>query len=267
MARSKKNVPVEEAAVPVVETAEAAEEVVVETMTESDAVEVVEDEAEAVAVETAPASPAEPAPTEAQETAEVAEEAFASDPAPQEPTQAPESGDTGGAEAPAQEDAKPPEEADDGMIHLTLSLPKAMFDQSFGSIDRLRAAIAAKQTLIKQALATDSLEVVVDAEEDRVLFPWFSFEEKDGAEATDAYSKLVFALAKKAITQTRVSSEEKPVDDPRQAMRLYLINLGFIGDEYKNARAVLMRNFPIIGGRQSVKNTSFTFSMPEVYQH
>ena len=58
---------------------------------------------------------------------------------------------------------------------------------------------------------------------------------------------------------------EKPIDDPRQAMRLYLINLGFIGDEYKNARAVLMRNFPTAGGRQSVKNTSFTFSMPEVY--
>ena len=246
MARSKKNEPVEETQVSLMETAA---------------------EPEAVAAEVAPESPAEPAPTEAAETANAPEEALALAPAPQEPTEAPGNGDTGETEPQEQKKENSPEEADDGLVHLTLSLPKAMFDQSLGSIDRLRAAIASKQTLLKQALATDSLEVVVDAEEGRVLFPWFSFEEKDGAGTTDAYSRLVFALAKKAITQTRVSSEEKPIDDPRQAMRLYLINLGFIGDEYKNARAVLMRNFPTTGGRQSVKNTSFTFSMPEVYQH
>lgn len=251
MARSKKNEPVEETQVSLMETAEAAEEISAEVVLE------------APAEDPAASSVPENGPQEAVET----ENGSTSDPAPQEPTEAPESGDTGEAEPQEQKKENSPEEADDGLVHLTLSLPKAMFDQSLGSIDRLRAAIASKQTLLKQALATDSLEVVVDAEEGRVLFPWFSFEEKDGAGTTDAYSRLVFALAKKAITQTRVSSEEKPIDDPRQAMRLYLINLGFIGDEYKNARAVLMRNFPTTGGRQSVKNTSFTFSMPEVYQH
>ena len=153
---------------------------------------------------------------------------------------------------------------DDEKIHLSLSLPKAMFDQSLGAINRLKYAVGAKQTLLKKALATDSLEIMI--EEDRVVFPWFTLSSEDNAEEIDAYSKLVFALAKKAITQKRVNPDEKINPDERLGMRLYLINLGFIGDEYKSARAILMRNFSMSNISRTKNEADFHMEMPEVYK-
>ena len=148
-------------------------------------------------------------------------------------------------------------------IKLTLSLPVSMFQQSPGSMQRLKAAIGSKQTLLKKSLGTDSLDVVI--EEDRVMFPWFTLTSEDNAEEVDAFSKLVFALAKKAITQTRVDPVEKVPEDLQLGMRLYLINLNFKGDEFKTARAVLMRNFKSAGGGP-VSPTKYELSMPEVYK-
>lgn len=151
---------------------------------------------------------------------------------------------------------------DDGMIKLSLSLPVAMFEQSPGSMQRLKAAIGSKQTLLKKALGTDSLDVVI--EKDRVIFPWFTTTEEDRAVEVDAYSKLVFALAKKAITQTRVDPIEKVPDDLQLGMRLYLINLNFKGEEFKSARAILMKNFKSSGGGP-VNPAKYELTMPEVY--
>ena len=164
------------------------------------------------------------------------------------------------------EDSASPDEpasVDDGVINLTLSLPVAMFEQSPGSMQRLKAAIGSKQTLLKKALGTDSLDVVI--ENDCVTFPWFKTTEKDSPVDVDAYSKLVFALAKKAITQTRVDPVEKVPEDLQLGMRLYLINLNFKGDEFKSARAVLMKNFKSVGNG-SAGSTKYEFTMPEVYK-
>lgn len=165
--------------------------------------------------------------------------------------------------APNQSVASPdePEKSDDGKIYLSLSLSKAMFDQSLGAINRLKYAIGAKQTLLKKALGMDSLEIVV--EEERVVFPWFTLSSEDNAEEINAYSKLVFALAKKAITQKRVNPDERINPDERLGMRLYLINLGFIGDEYKSARAILMRNFSASNAVRTKHETDFHMEMPE----
>ena len=174
--------------------------------------------------------------------------------------------ETGSAASPELPESAPvdsPEAVEDGAIHLTLFLPVTMFEQSPGSMQRLKAAIGSKQTLLKKALGTDSLDVVI--EEDRVTFPWFTLTSENNAEEVDAYSKLVFALAKKAITQTRVDPVEKVPEDLQRGMRLYLINLNFKGDEFKSARAVLMRNFKATGGGP-VGSTKFELTMPEVYK-
>lgn len=162
-------------------------------------------------------------------------------------------------------DASAPDDParEDDVIRLTLSLPVKMFDQSPGSMQRLKAAITSKKTLLKKALGTDSLELVI--REDRVMFPWFTLTSEKNAAETDAYSKLVFALAKKAITQVRVDPVEKVPDDLQLGMRLYLINLEFKGDDYKSARAVLMRNFAKNGG-SPVKDKKYELTMPEVYK-
>ena len=193
--------------------------------------------------------------TEAPEEATPPEEVVVLAPE-EEPTEPVETGDM------APTETEPPAE-NEGEIKLTLSLPVAMFEQSPGSMQRLKAAIGSKQTLLKKALGTDSLDVVI--EEDRVTFPWFTLTSENNAEEVDAYSKLVFALAKKAITQTRVDPVEKVPEDLQLGMRLYLINLQFKGDEFKTARAVLMRNFKSAGG-SPVGSTKFELTMPEVYK-
>lgn len=165
--------------------------------------------------------------------------------------------DTSPAEAP-----KEPETPDDGKSHITLALPRCQF--TFSAIDRLKAIVASKQTLLKKALDTDTLEIQLT--DDKVLFPWFTDHGLTGE--LDAYSKLVFAIAKLAINQKRASAEEKQNDNEKLAMRLFLVRLGLSGDENRTARAILTRNFT---GNSAWKNgpngtaSGITLSAPEVY--
>lgn len=221
-------------------------------------------EAEVVADTPVEADDALPVETPATEPIEAPVEAEAPEEVPiivpeAEAEEAAETGDTASPEP-----AEPAPADSNGVIHLTLSLPVAMFEQSPGSMQRLKAAITSKQTLLKKAVGADSLDVVI--EEDRVTFPWFTLTSEDNSAEVDAYSKLVFALAKKAITQTRVDPIEKVPDDLQLGMRLYLINLNFKGDEFKSARAVLMRNFKTASGGSSTGSTKYELSMPEVYK-
>ncbi len=263
-----------EEAAPVVEAslhkpvaAEVSDEVISEAVTtEGTEAEVIsepaapdEETASETAVET---SQEEPAPTEAAES-EAPAEAAQPEAEPTEATAPAESAESADS-APDIPDAEPEEPAeDDGKTHVSLSLPLEAFKQNSGSLDRLKAAISSKQTLLKKALATDDLSIQVD--EEKVVFPWFTIQdERKNAEEVDAYTRLVLALARKALTQTRVSSEEKLNPDERLGMRLYLINLGFIGDEYKSARAVLMRNFSGSNAAQKFAE-DFNLAMPEVH--
>ena len=54
---------------------------------------------------------------------------------------------------------------------------------------------------------------------------------------------LVTALCRMAKTSTRVNGSKKPVENEKYAFRCFLLRLGFIGDEYKEARKILLRNF------------------------
>lgn len=49
-------------------------------------------------------------------------------------------------------------------------------------------------------------------------------------------------MCKMAKEQNRVVAKECAADNEKFAMRLFLIRLGFIGDEYKTARRILLRN-------------------------
>ena len=40
----------------------------------------------------------------------------------------------------------------------------------------------------------------------------------------------------------RVNAREKNTDNEKYAFRCFLLRLGFIGDEYKSARKILLRN-------------------------
>jgi hypothetical protein len=48
-----------------------------------------------------------------------------------------------------------------------------------------------------------------------------------------------------------VTAKDKPVENEKFAFRVFLIRLGFVGDEYKTARKILLRN---LSGNSAFKN-------------
>ena len=135
------------------------------------------------------------------------------------------------------EEAETSDEAEDSDdSRLTLSLPRGKFSDA--AIDRLRALVQSKQTLLKKVFETEELTIIVN--DGQIMFPWFTLHGIDGE--VDAYAKFIHAIALRALTSSRISSTEKPTDNDKFTMRLFLNNLGFKGEEYKFARRFLIRN-------------------------
>lgn len=128
---------------------------------------------------------------------------------------------------------------------LSIQMPKADFTEE--AIENLKKIIASKETLIKKSLGADSLPVDIAGE--IVSFPWFTLNGIDGE--GDAYARLIAALCHMAKTQKRITAKEKELENDKFTMRLFLIRLGFIGPEYKTARAILLKN---LTGNSSFKN-------------
>ena len=97
--------------------------------------------------------------------------------------------------------------------------------------------LAAKQNLITKALGIESVDIVF--RDDMVVFPWF----KDlSPEEAHAYIAFIEAVCRMSLEQTRTSAKVKEVENEKYAFRCFLLRLGFIGDEFKNDRKVLLRN-------------------------
>ena len=177
--------------------------------------------------------------TEAGDSAETAveEAGAAAEETTEEPaTDAPE---TAAGEETAQAE---PQEAG---IGLTVSLPRESFTDA--ALENLHRLVDAKAALIKKALAVESLPVEADAE--KVSFPWFS-DGQDG-DSAKAYTHFITALCDMARRQKRVTAKERPADNEKYAFRCFLLRLGFIGEEYKGERKVLLKN---LSGNGSFKS-------------
>ena len=150
------------------------------------------------------------------------------------------------AEADAEGTAEPEEAAgpQEG-IGLTVSLPRESFTDA--ALENLRKLVDAKAALIKKALAVESLPV--EADEEKVSFPWFA-DGQDG-DAAKAYMHFITALCDMARKQKRVTAKERPADNEKYAFRCFLLRLGFIGEEYKGERKVLLKN---LSGNGSFKS-------------
>lgn len=121
----------------------------------------------------------------------------------------------------------------DDKINLKLSYNRQNFDES--SLDHLRQLIWAKGNLIKEALAIDSLPLEVTDE--KVSLDWFK--EIDPKES-EAYQLFLNHLVDYAKKRTRVITQPREYENPRYAFRCFLLQLGFIGPEYKEARKILL---------------------------
>jgi len=129
-------------------------------------------------------------------------------------------------------EAETPECADS----LVISYPRENISEA--ALENLRLLVSSKETLIKKALGADDLPIEVS--EDKVSFPWFTG--GPTPEEVSAYAHFTGKLLGMAKTQKRVTAKEKDSDNDKYAFRCFLLRLGFIGDEYKEARKILLRN-------------------------
>ena len=119
---------------------------------------------------------------------------------------------------------------------LTIEVPDNGFTPE--AKENIRKIVASKKTVLEKAIGSDVLPIV--EKDGKITFPWFTLHGIDGE--ADAYGHLITAICKMAKEQKRVTATEKPIENEKFTMRLFLIRLGFIGDEYKTARKILLRN-------------------------
>ena len=131
-------------------------------------------------------------------------------------------------------------------IGLTVSMPRNYFNDQ--ALEKLKNLISSKQTLIKKALGIGELPIKVGDE--KVSFPWFEVKPTD-EDAVTAYSHLIYALCEMAKNQNRITATEKAVENEKYAFRCFLLRLGFIGEQYKKERKILLQN---LSGSAAFKN-------------
>ena len=124
-----------------------------------------------------------------------------------------------------------------GNTYLAVSIPMDSLD--LHARDNLAAIIRSKESLLKKALSADELPILYGQGE--ISFPWFK--EDATPEESHAYIQLISALCEMARNLHRVSATEKAVENEKYAFRCFLLRLGFIGDEFKSDRKVLLKNF------------------------
>lgn len=118
---------------------------------------------------------------------------------------------------------------------LCISFPKSMYDER--TLENLKNMVEGKGSLMKKAFRADSLEIVVDDE--KVSFPWFELIDSDHF---NAYTQFITAITKMAREQKRILAKERTVENEKYAFRCFLLRLGFIGNEYKLTRKILLEN-------------------------
>ena len=118
---------------------------------------------------------------------------------------------------------------------LCISFPKSMYEKH--TLENLKNLVESKGALMKKAFRTESLEIVEDDE--KVSFPWFELIDSDHF---NAYTQFITAITRMAKEQKRILGREREVENEKYAFRCFLLRLGFIGDEYKLARKILLEN-------------------------
>lgn len=124
----------------------------------------------------------------------------------------------------------------EGPTGVAIQMPLSLFTES--QLQNLYALVAAKGSLIKKALSAEDLPINVVG--NKLDFPWFP--KYESPDEVKAYMHLVTAICDMARNQKRITAKEKEVDNDKYAFRCFLLRLGFIGDEYKAERKVLLRN-------------------------
>ena len=114
--------------------------------------------------------------------------------------------------------------------------------------ENLQKLLDAKGALIRKALGIDNL--AFEIQEDRVSFPWFIVPAPDHALA---YTQFIAAICKMSTEQKRITARLREVDNEKYAFRCFLLRLGFIGEEFKQSRKILLSNLDGSSAFKTVK--------------
>ena len=117
--------------------------------------------------------------------------------------------------------------------------------------ENLKRLLDAKGPLIRKALGTDNL--VFEIHEDKVSFPWFIDPAPDHALA---YTQFIAAICKMSTEQKRITAKVREVDNEKYTFRCFLLRLGFIGEEFKQSRKILLSNLDGSSAFKTVKEDS-----------
>lgn len=118
---------------------------------------------------------------------------------------------------------------------LTVQMPLDLLNER--TLNRIRRIIENKGELFKSAFKTDNLEI--QTTEKTVDFPWFTFEQDGDA---DAYCTFISMLCEFAQNRNRINNKPDTSDNEKYAFRCFLIRMGLVGENFKVARRVLLRN-------------------------
>lgn len=124
----------------------------------------------------------------------------------------------------------------DAFSGVCISMPRSIFTDS--NLENLQAIVAAKGNLIRKALGVADLPIEVT--DHKVEFLWFPGDPTP--DELNTYTHFIAKLCDMARNQKRVTAKGKDVDNEKYAFRCFLLRMGFIGDEYKIARKILLRN-------------------------
>ena len=120
---------------------------------------------------------------------------------------------------------------------LTIEMPKTGFTDVF--LDNLQKIIASKAALLKKApLGTDNLAVIDTG--DTLKFPWFALHGWWKAKRMPTAAWLPLSATRQR--NRNASPQKSDTGNDNSDMRLFLVRLGFVGDEYKEARKILLRS-------------------------
>ena len=118
---------------------------------------------------------------------------------------------------------------------LTISVPRDGFSEE--AIENLKRILQSKGRLFSSAFKKHNL--MINILDDRIEFPWFS--EMD-PQKVETYTRFVTAICDMAKKQKRITAKPREDENEKYAFRCFLLRLGFIGDEYKADRKVLLEN-------------------------
>jgi hypothetical protein len=121
---------------------------------------------------------------------------------------------------------------------LIIKVPRG--DMTGTQVDSLKLIVYKKADLLKEAFAAKS--IVINEEDGSLSFPWFTLTGDDNeAMVFMRFVSRLIALAKRT---KRVDKDDgKKVVNDSYAFRCFLLRLGYIGDDFKQDRKILMRSF------------------------